>query len=98
MPFTIYILSNDIQKRFFSVESVELLVVHFCIFADCAMSPETAIIGDGSSVFRCGGNCIQKNSKNSVAGVALLFMRDRDKPNGTAYLVYLRIIFFFLVF
>lgn len=50
---------------------------------DCAMSPETAIIGDGSSVFRCGGNCIQKNSKNSVAGVALLFMRDRDKPNGT---------------
>ncbi|KAK1357958.1 F-box/LRR-repeat protein [Heracleum sosnowskyi] len=47
---------------------------------DCAMSPETAIIGDGSSVFLCGGNCIQKNSKYSVAGVALLFMRDRDKP------------------
>ncbi|KAL8123267.1 F-box/LRR-repeat protein At5g63520 isoform X2 [Apium graveolens] len=48
---------------------------------DCAMSPETAIIGDGSSVFICGGTCIQKNSKNSVAAVALLFMRDRDKPN-----------------
>lgn len=53
------------------------------------MSPRTAIIGDGSSVFLCGGNCIQKKSKNSVAGVALLFMQDRDKPKGTAYLIYL---------
>ncbi|KAL1814579.1 hypothetical protein ACET3Z_017153 [Daucus carota] len=49
---------------------------------DCAMSPETAIVGDGSSVFLCGGNCVQQNSKYSVAGVGLLFMRDRDKPHG----------------
>ena len=49
------------------------------------MSPETAIVGDGSSVFLCGGNCVQQNSKYSVAGVGLLFMRDRDKPHGSAY-------------
>lgn len=64
---------------------VELIIM---LLAGYAMSAETAIVDDGGCVFRCGGKIVhsKKNSRYSVAAVALLFMQDEDKPHGSAYL------------
>lgn len=67
------------------------IVNYFAFLADYAMSPETVIVGDGKGVFLYGGDYTKKNArmKNQhpvTAAVALLFMRDKDKPHGTAFI------------
>lgn len=65
-----------------------MLTIRKQIFvADYAMSPGTVVVGDGSCQFLHRGDC-RKNTRSphrSVAAVALLFMRDRDKPRGTTF-------------
>lgn len=60
-------------------------------FADYSMSQETVIVGDRSGEFLGGDDFMDKKSKMkcqplSIAAIALLFMRDRNKPYGTAYI------------
>ncbi|KAM7483466.1 hypothetical protein LguiB_008049 [Lonicera macranthoides] len=52
---------------------------------DYAMSPGTVVVGDGSCQFLYRGDCRKNTARSphcSVTAVALLFMRDRDKPHG----------------
>jgi hypothetical protein len=53
---------------------------------DCAMSPDTVVVGDGSCQFLYRGDC-RKNSStsqtcSSAPAVALVLVSDRYKPHG----------------
>ncbi|KAK1359587.1 hypothetical protein POM88_044061 [Heracleum sosnowskyi] len=54
---------------------------------DHSMSPETVIVGDRCGEFLCGDDFMDKISKMkcqtlTIGAIALLFMRDRNKPYG----------------